>query len=487
MEVQKERNEMNNNSFIKQLLSRFQIAPEKAVAFSVYDGEKVTNITYRQLLSDVLQAAGYFMDNYIHRQHIGLVFPGSYQWYVTFFAVVATGNTVASLNHYLPNEMLSAQCKKAQISLLITDTEMWSQFQDLQADIPCLRCDHLTSSASVTIADLPFMAPEDTMLLMFTSGTTGKSKTVEITDEIMHYAIRNQDEIMALVPRERIYFTVPVFHIAGIKLALGSLHRYYVLCVGRGPRYMLMDMPKLNPTNAFFVPSMIEGIIRLLRKTSSEKERQRIFGDRLHNIALGGAHVKHSTCHYLMELGYQVEIGYSMTELTGDGTWGLLTESTVGSVGKTFGEMECRIEDGELLFRGPSVMKGYFQDQEETNKLIQNGWLHTGDLGYCDKNGTFYITGRKKNIIILSNGENVCPEEIEATLGECEDILECMVYSDEKGICADVYTMNPEKAQVYIQEYNVTMPMFLQVYKTYCYGEPLPKNASGKIKRKENK
>ena len=128
-------------------------------------------------------------------------------------------------------------------------------------------------------------------------------------------------------------------------------------------------------------------------------------------------------------------------------------------------------------------MKSYYNDPEETAKIIKDGWLHTGDLGYCDDDGYYYITGRKKNIIILANGENVSPEEIEQELSRCEEILESRVYDDGKKICVDVYTKNEISVEEYIRKYNKTMPLYRKIYQVNCQDTPLEKTASGKIKR----
>ena len=189
----------------------------------------------------------------------------------------------------------------------------------------------------------------------------------------------------------------------------------------------------------------------------------------------------------MMDSGIQVQTFYGMTESTGPNLWGVWTESNLGTIGKPFGSTVCRIENGELLLKGPAVMKGYYKDPEATAEIMEDGWLHTGDLAYCDDNGYYYLTGRKKNVIILSNGENVNPEEIEARFGQCTEILECMVYSDGKGIRAEVYTENERAAADYIRKYNGEVPLYRQVYKVDYSPVPLEKTGSGKIRRKGNK
>ena len=158
----------------------------------------------------------------------------------------------------------------------------------------------------------------------------------------------------------------------------------------------------------------------------------------------------------------------------------------MGTIGRPYGETECRIVGGELLMRTPAIMNGYYKNPGETAKILENGWLHTGDLAHCDENGYYYLIGRKKNVMILSNGENVNPEEIEAAFSECPEILESMVYNDAKGICADVYTKEKAACAAFIRKYNDSVPLYRQVYKVNYSAAPLKKTGTGKIKRKEN-
>ena len=473
---------MENNAYIQRFLQRFQSANDEAVAFSIYDGNQVENITYRQFLKDILNAAGYFKKNNIHKQHVALVAHNSYTWLVTYFAISAAGNTVVLMNPDLPVELLQRQCDYADVTLVCVQTlpecgalagsAKWVPFSELKSD------------DSFSLDAIWHHQPDETVVMMFTSGTTGKSKAVEYSAENIQSYLDDLLEILELP--DRLLLIAPLHHILGLVSALSRLDNEQTVCIGRGSRNMLMDIPKLNPTFIPMVPLMLESIVKLLKNARTKEQQERYLGNQLKGISVGGAGVKPDVCRCFMERGIKIHSAYGLTETTGAGTFGSLSIEKIRSVGKLYGRTQIKIADGELLLKGPSVMKGYYKDPEETAKVIKDGWLYTGDMGYCDEDGYYYITGRKKNVIILSNGENVNPEEIEAAFGECSAIEEVLIYSDGKGICADVFTQKPDIAAAYIKAYNANMPMYRQVYKVNYTEEPLPKTGSGKIKRKEN-
>ena len=474
------------NSLIKDLLGgmmHIEIA-EKTV-FSVFDGQNLTNITYLQFAKDILQTAGYFAENQTTGQHIAILAPNSYQWVVTFFAIIATGNIAVPMNENLPVEILEWQCKRADISLICHN-----DFANAEAlsEIPSVSFDML-HGLELSVDALYSHEADETILLLFTSGTTGKSKAVTINLENLFSSSRNmfsvQDELLGKTIPKKELITLPLFHVGSIRTMMNRILNGGTLAMGRGAKYVFMDMPKLNPTHVGMVPSMAESLARIMQRTPSEKIANYI-GSQLQGIIAVGASMKHAVAEYLLKQGLEIVVIYGMTESTGNGSWCLLDESHIGTIGKPDINMDFRIQDGEILLRSDGVMKGYYNDSEETARVIVDGWLHTGDMGYCDEDGYYYINGRKKNVIILSNGENVNPEEIEATFDLCEAIEECLVYSDGKGICADIYTSNQDVAAVYIKQYNESMPMYRQVYKVNYTDEPLPKTGSGKIKRKEN-
>jgi len=170
-----------------------------------------------------------------------------------------------------------------------------------------------------------------------------------------------------------------------------------------------------------------------------------------------------------------------------------------GSIGMPLKNVEISFEDGEILVRGSSVMKGYYKMEEETDKALKDGWLHTGDKGYLDKDGYLFINGRVKNLIIMSNGENVSPEEIENKLAINPLISEVIVSGENNGLTATIYpeeevikikslTKDAVKAslQTLIDQYNKTQPTYRHITKVVVRDEPFARNSTGKIKRFDN-
>lgn len=476
---------MENNGFIKQLVQHFAAVKENTTAFSLYDGSQVINVTYPQFLDDILKASGYFFCRKIKNQHIAIAAENSYDWLVVFFAIAGSGNIAVLLNQDLPKDVLQRQCTQADVSIICSNASHMIEFGADFGDVECLDFENIKAGMPISIDDISSSNPDDTIVMMFTSGTTGKSRIVEFSSENLESYVYDT-EITFAPNMQKVLICLPLFHIYGVIVTVAWLQRRKTVCIGRGMRYILADMPVLNPSFVSLVPSVLDSVVKILGRAKTAEERQKYIGSNLVSISVGGAGVKLELCRYMMDIGIKVQSAYGMTESTGSGTWCIWDEGNIGSIGKPFGRTKCRIENGELLLKGPSVMKGYYKDPEETAKIIENGWLHTGDLAYCDENGYYYLTGRKKNVIILSNGENVNPEEIEAKFGECPEILECMVFGDKKGICADVYTKNESASARFIQNYNGSVPSYRQVYKVNYYSAPLEKTGSGKIKRKEN-
>ena len=158
----------------------------------------------------------------------------------------------------------------------------------------------------------------------------------------------------------------------------------------------------------------------------------------------------------------------------------------IRSVGQPISGVEIKIEDGEVCLRGEAMMKGYYKDTIATAQVIQNGWLHTGDLGYLDEDGYLYLTGRKKNLIILASGENINPEEVEVLISQCPEVEEVLVKEKNGRLCAEIFCAIDQQKTVanYISELNKTLALYTRVSLAEYREQPFEKTATGKIKRK---
>lgn len=474
---------MDKNLYMKDLVYKFKNIGEEKVAFSLYDGEKVTDVTYGQFAEDIYRTAGYFVEQQIKNKHVAIAAQNSYRWLTVFFALVVTGNKVILLNQDLPADILQQQCEMADVSLVCyQDCEMVDKIKM----VPLLQFDAIYGECRISETDFCEQDQDETLIMMFTSGTTGKSKVVEITSGNVWYSMKNLDPSYEVKGMERLFTPIPFYHIAGLTTVLEAFNQEKTECIGRGMRHIFADMPMLNPTTINAVPSIVESLLKIFKRAKTHEERAKYVGNSLSLICVSGAVLRPSVSKFIKEQNIEISVYYGMTEITGAATWTMLEEDNLGVTGKFCKYAEYCFKDGELLLKGPTLMKGYYKDPEETEKVIGDGWIHTGDMGYCDEDGILYLTGRKKNVIILSNGENVNPEEVEAFLGECNQVEECMVYSDGKGICADIYTKNLEVVSAFVRKYNEEVPMYRQIYKINYSENPLPKTGSGKIKRKGN-
>ena len=190
----------------------------------------------------------------------------------------------------------------------------------------------------------------------------------------------------------------------------------------------------------------------------------------------------------MAEHGMFVVQTYGSTETCGDGIINYAQDAKhIGAVGQGNDYLDYKIaEDGELCMHGDSIMLGYYKDPEATAEVIDaDGWFHTGDLARKDEDGYYFLTGRKKNLIILDSGENISPEELEGIVGKCEAVKECVVKEMGKKIGVVVYCDEDKQQQVrdFITEANRTLPLYKRMSAVEFSTEPLPRNGAGKLLR----
>jgi long-chain acyl-CoA synthetase len=216
------------------------------------------------------------------------------------------------------------------------------------------------------------------------------------------------------------------------------------------------------------------------------------FGGELKYIISGGAHLDPFYVKAFRDWGIEIRNGYGTTECSPCVAINRNYYNRDGSVGQLIEGTQARAaEDGEIQLKGSVVMKGYYNDPEATAEVLQDGWYSTGDLGYVDKDGFLFLTGRKKNLIILSNGENISPEELENDLHLDPAVNEVLVYDKDSRIVAEIYPEeeymgNEDYFNNLVNEVNKGRPAYKQIAKVVLRDTEFIKNSSKKIVRYKN-
>ena len=379
-------------------------------------------------------------------------------------------------------------------------------------------------------------------IMLFTSGTTAMSKAVMLSHKNLVTNVMDIIQRFDLTDEDRFLSFLPLHHV--FECTVGFL---YPISIGgsiafcEGVKHMAENIKEFEITAMISVPAVFDIIYRKVMKTIEKKGklanlekgkkvsqfllkmkidlRKQLFkevheslGPKLKLVVTGGAALDPETEKGFNDLGFDVEQGYGLTE-----TAPVIAAETpkcrrLGSIGKKFPSVEVKIDDpdeegvGELMAKGPSIMLGYYENEEATKSALESdGWFHTGDLARIDKDGFIYISGRKKSVIVLNNGKNVFPEEIETLLNKVEGIKETFVFEKKEDdvdvkVCVEIVYDKELIKELYhiegeenikeflwdkVKEVNKLMPKYKYVREMVITEEPLIKTTTLKIKRHE--
>ncbi len=329
---------------------------------------------------------------------------------------------------------------------------------------------------------------DDVASIIYTSGTTGHSKGVMLTNKNIIWNAIASNKLPNINENDRMLSILPLAHVyectLGLILPIISGASIYYLKKPPTATVLIPALQQIKPTAILTVPLIIEKMYKsrilpevkkrflirfayklpAIRKKINNlagKKLKDTFGGKLRFFGIGGASLSPEVERFLIEAEFPYAIGYGLTE-----TAPLIAGSNAGhtrfrSTGLVVTGLEVRIENpnqktgiGEIIVRGPSIMKGYYRDPERTKEILSdNGWLQTGDLGNFDNDGYLYIRGRLKNVILGSSGENIYPEAIESIINKSDVVLESLVYQDEGQLVARVF-LDYEKLDVEFQNKN---------------------------------
>ena len=473
-----------------------------------------------------------------HGKVIGLLGSNSYEWLLTFYSARYAGCVVLLLDRTADLDNLKDQIVRSGCQDLIYSQDVREKAEALSAETgasltPFEALEGLVVKGRVLISegktaclDL-VQSGEETAVIMFTSGTTGISKGVMLSSRnLLYNADCTSDSVN--FAKDQVHF-LPLNHIYALLAHFEALINGKRLHICLNMRRMAADFQEAKPELLCLVPLLVKNLYGLLwqaiRKHGDEEKVQKmilenrekgdvtpaekrkmfapylaLFGGRLETIISGGAPLDVQLIGGFADFGITVQEGYGITECSPVLAVNPDELNKPGTVGLALPGHEILIENpneegiGEICAKGPSVMQGYYHMEKETAEAMAGGWFHTGDLGFLDEDNYLTITGRLKNLIILSNGENVSPEELEAKFRTCEAINEVVVYEKDGRITAMIYpdseflalkgiTDGEEYIRNFIGEYNKNAAATRQIGAVFFRDVPFEKTGSKKIKR----
>ena len=466
-----------------------------AIRYVAADGKTVVEKKYREYAQDIRRMTAYLKAEVpgIKGQRVALLSRNSYEYCVTSFGIILAGGVLVTLNQKKAWEELEYELGLVEPALILNDGIDYGCRAELEAAYgPKLRpmdCYRDTAPGELTNC----IDHDDLMMLMFTSGTTGRSKGVMLSERNMctslcTYGARAENWITSRLPEGQklplSHMTLlPLFHMACFVCVMSYPPAGWALNLCSDIRDFYRDLGLMHSDIMASAPMLVETIYNDFKRGRVS----RLNG--LWDLCCSSAALDPKMLLELAQNGFVINQCYGMTETFGDGILNFTqTADYMSAVGKPDDHVQYKLDEtGEICIKGDCVMLGYYKDPEATAEVIDaDGWFHTGDLARVDEEGFYYITGRKKNLIILASGENVSPEEMEKKLALCPAITECIVKEKGQKICAVVFCPEDKQEEVraFVTEVNRSLPLYKRISAVEFTAEPLPRNALGKLLRK---
>lgn len=560
-----------NNIQLKDLkdlvLERFKEHGDKT---AIIEKNKKTNlfenISYMKLRSDIL-ALGTAMYEKLNlkNEKIAVIGENSSKWFITYMATVCGLGVIVPLDKELPSNEILNLLQRSKAKCVVYSSKKVKEIEEVKKQLPdsviFVEMEKEVSDDNAFAFDDLIKLGNDLInsnhdeylnrkidvnefaILLFTSGTTGKSKGVMLSNNNLVSNVYAAIDVFGDKAKLKFLSVLPMHHTYELTatylcvLTAGG-------CVGifEGLKYIGSNLKELKPDCLVCVPVLVENVKKKIEKSIREMKKEKListmikvtdifkskelkrkifkkihesFGGNLKYLIVGAAPMDKKSIDFMEGLGFIIMQGYGLTETSPLVAVTLLNDRVSGTVGKVICNIDVKIDsknnekEGEIIVKGPNVMLGYFENEEETNKVLKDGYFYTGDIGYFDDNNNLVISGRIKNLIVTSNGKNIYPEEIENYINKIPLVKESLVYeyteNDDDPIVAVKVTLDeeyiqekyesnrPSNDEIYdiiwddIKKINRTMVSYKAVKKLIIKTEDFKKTTTMKIKRFEEK
>ncbi len=535
-----------------------------AYVFKTEEEGKFREITHKQVRDDVKALGTKLVNMGLKDKRIAVISENRYEWGIVYLAVVTGTGIIVPLDKSLPENEIESLIIRSEVEAIFYSKkydEVMNKIKkenntkvkyfismDLEKEEDNVYSEYelikqgneLLESGNTEFLDAKIDA-EKMSIMLFTSGTTAMSKAVMLSHKNICANLMDITSVIRIDENDRFLSFLPLHHTFECTTGfLYPLSRGSSIAFCEGIRHIAENLKEYQATVMVSVPILFEAMYKKVMKTIEKQGklktvqkgikisqfllkfgidiRKKIFkeihdtlGGKIRIFVAGGAALDPEAEKGFNQLGFTMYQGYGLTESSPVIAAEDDKYQRLGSIGKAFPSLDVKIADpneegvGELLAKGPSIMLGYYDNDEATKEALEDGWLHTGDLARIDKDGYIFISGRKKFVIVLKNGKNIYPEEIETLINKIEGVKESFVYGrpEDDGdykICAKIVydeetveevfgTKNPdelkEKIWQEVKKINKTMPAYKYVRDITVTNKELIKTTTQKVKRFE--
>ena len=543
----------------RELVNLYKTKYKDLIAFEYKetpDSTEHIKITYDKFAKDIEALACSILK--CNCKRVALISDNRYEWCVSYLAITTAGLVVVPLDKSLPENELLDLLKRSEADSIIFDKKYLNAVNKSDCSIKiCMdfECDKESilsyskllkagENLDHTTYNNISINNKDMSIILFTSGTTSIAKAVMLSQYAICMDLYALSQMIEITTEDKFLSFLPLHHtFESTTTFLFGTSCGITIAICDGLKYIQKNLVEYQVTGFVCVPLMLEimykkilkaikeqnkttivNIMRVLFRHANIETKRKIFksiidglGGKLRKIVAGGAPMDKETIKGYNDFGFDVHQGYGLTEtspvLAGENSFNKKT----GSVGFPLPTIEIKIDNpdsngiGEIIAKTPAIMLGYYKNEEATKEALKNGYFHTGDLGYIDDDGFIFITGRKKDMIVLKNGKKIFPEELEILINKLPYITESMVFGlldDSKldrntdvTLCAKIIYDEEELKKAFPgikgNEYcdkiwndiktkiNKQMPAYKYIRRIIISTEPLIKTTTQKIKRNE--
>ena len=519
--------------------------------------------TYEQVGKDVKALSTLLLNKNLEGKRVILIGNNRYEWCISYLAITCGNMVVVPLDKALPDNEIQNLVTRSEAEIAIFDKKYIDIMKKIKEEpnsilneLICM--DNLKEEGIENINDLLIegqklleqnntqyekiaINPEKMSIMLFTSGTTNEPKAVMLSQKNICSNIQDLASWVQLGTKDTMLSFLPIHHT--FECTVTFLFGFYsgaTIAFCDGLKYIQKNLAEYKVSVFVAVPLVLETMYKKIQKAINDQGKTKLintmvkisklllkckidirkkvfkqildnFGGNLRVVFYGSAPMNKDTIIGFNNFGIDLIQGYGLTETSPVVSAESDKEKRPGSIGLALPSLNVKISnpdengEGEITVKGPSVMLGYYNNEEENKKALKDGWFYTGDYGYIDKDGFIWITGRKKDIIVLRNGKNVYPQEIEFLINKLPYVKESLVYQRERNstdtmLCAKIVydediikeTFGDKTEKEYkdlifeeIKEINKTLPVFKHVKNISITTKELVKTTTQKVKRYE--